>query len=98
MEIQVDKSIYSDSCITKVIYHLSSKYTFRRRSSKNYEIIEVIEKTEQKFEENRFWDELNDFKLREQINLETKDIKTILFAKAFGDFENLTEEDFEKII
>lgn len=98
MEIQVDKSIYSDSCISKVIYHLSNLYSFKRRSDQNYEIIEVIEKTKQGFDENQFWDELNDFKLREQINLETKDIKTILFAKAFGDFENLTEEDFEKNI
>lgn len=98
MEIQVDKNIYSDSCITKVIYHLSDRYSFKRRSNQDYEIIEIIEKYGQKFDENRFWDELNDFKLREQINLETKDIKTILFAKAFGDFDNLKEEDFEKII
>ena len=98
MEIKVDKSIYSDSCITKVIYHMSDEYSFSRRSNQGYEVIEVAEKTEQKFDENRFWDELNDFKLREQINLETKDIKTILFAKAFGDFDNLKEEDFEKII
>jgi hypothetical protein len=31
--------------------------------------------------------------LREQIDKETKDIKTILYAKAFGEFDELTEEE-----
>ncbi len=36
---------------------------------------------------------LNDFKLREIISIETKNIRTILYAKAFGEFDELTEED-----
>ena len=40
-----------------------------------------------------FFQKLNDYKLREQIDKETKDIKTILYAKAFGEFDELTEEE-----
>ena len=68
MEIKVDRNIYSDSCISKVVYD---------------------------FDVNDFWDKMNDFKLREIINTETRDIKTILYAKAFGEFDNLDENDFD---
>ena len=40
-----------------------------------------------------FFQKLNDYKLRELIDKETKDIKTILYAKAFGEFDELTEEE-----
>ena len=40
-----------------------------------------------------FFQKLNDYKLREQIDQETKDIKTILYAKAFSEFDELTEEE-----
>lgn len=36
---------------------------------------------------------LNDFKLREIVANETRDIKTILYAKAFAEDEDLSEED-----
>jgi His-Xaa-Ser system protein HxsD len=36
---------------------------------------------------------LNDFKLREVVANETRDIKTILYAKAFADDEDFSEED-----
>jgi len=35
---------------------------------------------------------LNDYKLRQTIDDETRDIRTILYAKAFADDENLTLE------
>ena len=49
------------------------------------------------FIENEFWSSLNDFKLRERIKEETKDIRTILYVKAFSDCDNLTEEDIDEI-
>ena len=36
---------------------------------------------------------LNDFKLRQIVADETRDIKTILYAKAFAEDEDLSEED-----
>ena len=40
-----------------------------------------------------FFEKLNDFKLRGIIDEETKEIRTILYAKAFGDFDDITEDD-----
>lgn len=87
MTITVDRQIYNDLCISKAIYSLSDIYTFSRTLDNNLEIIEVVSKTGQNIDESKFFDVLNDFKLRGIINKETKDIKTILFAKAFGDLD-----------
>lgn len=87
MTITVDRQIYDDPCISKAIYSLSDIYTFSRTLDNNLEIIEVGSKTGQNIDESKFFDVLNDFKLRGIINKETKDIKTILFAKAFGDLD-----------
>lgn len=95
MEIKVDRKIYSDSCISKVVYLLSDKYSIERAIDNDYETLTIIRKAEDEFDINGFWDKMNDFKLREIINSETKDIKTILYAKAFGDFDNLDENDFD---
>ena len=87
MTITVDRQIYDDLCISKAIYSLSDIYAFSRSLDGNLEIIEVTSKTGQDIDESKFFDVLNDFKLRGIINKETKDIKTILFAKAFGDLD-----------
>lgn len=87
MTITVDRQIYDDVCISKAIYSLSDMYTFSRSLDGTLEIIEVTSKTGQDIDESKFFDVLNDFKLRGIINKETKDIKTILFAKAFGDLD-----------
>lgn len=87
MTITVDRQIYDDLCISKAIYSLSDIYTFSRTLDNNLEIIEVVSKTGHNIDESKFFDVLNDFKLRGIINKETKDIKTILFAKAFGDLD-----------
>ena len=95
MEIIVDRNIYSDSCISKVVYLLSEKFSIARTFVNNYEILTIIHKTDDDFDVNDFWNKMNDFKLRENINTETRDIKTILYAKAFGEFDNLDENDFD---
>ncbi|MDD6471839.1 MAG: His-Xaa-Ser system protein HxsD [Bacteroidales bacterium] len=87
MTITIDRQIYDDVCISKAIYSLSDTYTFSRSLDNNLEIIEVTSKAGQNIDESKIFDVLNDFKLRGIINKETKDIKTILFAKAFGDLD-----------
>ncbi len=75
MEIKVDRNIYSDSCISKVVYLLSEKFSIARTFVNNYEILTIIHKTDDDFDVNDFWNKMNDFKLREIINTETRDIK-----------------------
>lgn len=81
MEIKVDRNIYSDSCISKVVYLLSEKFSIARTFVNNYEILTIIHKTDDDFDVNDFWNKMNDFKLREIINTETRDIKNNFICK-----------------
>ncbi|MCH5242876.1 MAG: His-Xaa-Ser system protein HxsD [Muribaculaceae bacterium] len=98
MEVNVDRRIYNDSVISKVIYWLSKDYVISRSLiDENIEKIFILIKNNLREEEEnlneKFHNLLNDFKLRDIIAQETRDIKTILYAKAFADDENLSEND-----
>ena len=95
----IDKRIYNDSCISKAIYSLSREFSVNR-----YYLTECQEELEiigepQSIEsfEIKLVNALNDFKLRAIIETETKDIRTILYAKAFEEDSNLELPDDEYI-
>ncbi len=92
MIFRIDRRLYSDSCITKVVYWLSGQYAIDRHIDGDEEIITIEGGNDKKLKEE-FFEKLNDYKLREVIEKETKDIRTILYAKAFGDFDDITEEE-----
>lgn len=93
MILQIDRIIYSDSCISKVVYWLSDQHLIERRIDGNIEELTIDGIKDERSFNKMFFEKLNDFKLREVIDKETKDIRTILYAKAFGDFDDITEED-----
>lgn len=95
MEIKVDRNIYSDACISKSIYALSDRYFIARSLEGTNEILCVTGNTEYKEEdvEKEILTTLNDYKLRQIIEDETHDIRTILYAKAFADFDDIEIED-----
>ena len=92
MIFRIDRRLYSDSCITKVVYWLSGQYAIDRHIDGEEEIITIEGGNDKKLKEE-FFEKLNDYKLREVIETETKDIRTVLYAKAFGDFDDITEEE-----
>ena len=82
------------SCISKAIYSLSGDYSiFRKTIDDNTEkiTIEAIKENNQKDIQNLLFAALNDYKLRQIIEEETHDIRIILYAKAFSDFDELEE-------
>ena len=94
MKIKVDTQIYSDSVISKVIYWLSSKYIIKRESRNDHEVVDISISLEEETDfETEFFKLLNDYKLREIVSLETREIKTILYAKAFADDEDFDEDN-----
>lgn len=93
MTLRIDKKIYSDSCISKVVYWFSDKYTIVRHLDGDDETLVVEGVSDESYFKEIFFERLNDFKLRGIIESETKDIRTILYAKAFGDFDDITEEE-----
>ena len=93
MTLNIDRNIFSDSCISTVVYWFSDQYTIQRSLQEPIETLTIDNVSDEKQFRLEFFQKLNDYKLREQIDKETKDIKTILYAKAFGEFDELTEEE-----
>ena len=97
MTISIDRRIYNDSVISKAIYWLSSDYIIVRDFlDDNTESLSIKALDANVAEETlkvKLMQTLNDFKLRQIVADETRDIKTILYAKAFAEDEDLSEED-----
>ena len=97
MIIALDKRVYNDSVISKVVYWLSGDYIINRTALSEFkEEIEVILTNREHIDsevKEKFFRLLNDYKLRQIVADETRAIKTILYAKAFADDEELSEED-----
>lgn len=81
MKLQIDRKIYSDSCISKVVYWLSDQYTIVRRLEGDNEVITIEDVGDEDSLRKVFFEKLNDYKLRGIIESETKDIRTILYAR-----------------
>ena len=100
MTIKIDRKIFNDSAISKTVYWLSGEFSFQRKLEGDSEFITITPKLGVSMNEQdiemMFLDKLNDYKLREIITCETKDIRTILYAKAFADDDNLSEEDLNE--
>jgi|TARA_B110000114_G_C14712266_1_gene245811 His-Xaa-Ser system protein HxsD len=81
MIIRLQKSIYNLEAIRNAIYWVSNKFEILLSEDENDFIItsDDINVTDRK----EFIKSLNDFSLREQINIETKDIKNLVVSKAF---------------
>lgn len=94
MRIEVDREIYSDACITKCIYAVSKDFDCQRSLHGTVESVEIQprEEMEEGTVRHLFLQTLNDYKAREIIATETKDIRTILYAKAFADCEDFDED------
>ena len=95
MTLTIDRKVYTDQCISSAIYWLSNKYVISRTINGDIETISTDTSQGDKFRTELF-KLLNDYKLRGIIEAETKDIRTILYAKAFGDFDGFTEDDLAK--
>ena len=97
MTITIDRRIYNDSVISKAIYWLSGDYTIVRSIlDENTESLSITANTANIAEnvmKTNLMQTLNDFKLRQIVADETRDVKTILYAKAFAEDEDLSEED-----
>lgn len=97
MNLQIDRRIYSDACVSKAIYSLAKDYVINRTivddNSETLCVEPVCQESDEAHIKKVFLSALNDYKLRQIIEEETHDIRTILYAKAFSDFDELDKED-----
>lgn len=90
----IDTEIFSDSTIAKVCYWLNRDFIVS--SNKADKTVELcIESIKEEISWPHIQQEisqlLSDYQLREIINTETKDIRTILYVKAFANLDEFEE-------
>lgn len=94
--IKVDRKIYNDAVISKVCYWLTKDYIVHRSLDGDIESLCFERKDAQSIDEHQLLcsvnEMLNDYKLRQIIENETHDIRTILYAKAFADSDDVEED------
>ena len=98
LSLTIDRTIFSDEVISKAVYWETNQYSVTRQLNGNAESISFEPKPNCQEDENalkeRFLTRLNDFKVQQIVDNETKDLRTILYIKAFAnndDFEEITE-------
>lgn len=90
----IDTEIYSNSTVAKVCYWLNRDFIVS--STKKDKVVELCIES---VKEDILWPHIqqeisqmfSDFQLREIINTETKDIRTILYVKAFANLDEFEE-------
>ena len=93
--VKIDSDIYSKEVVAKVVYWLSCDFTIIQGvEGKNWmlslESQHVVSWDEVK---KRLSQLLTDYQMREVITAETKDIKNILYIKAFANVEELLADE-----
>ena len=93
MTIEINSVIYNDACVSKCVYSFLNEVSIERRLIGESEFIDISPKCAINFNtedfRHRFLERLNDYKLRDIVAEETKDIRTLLYATAFMDGDNL---------
>ena len=96
--LSIDRTIFTDEVISKAVYWETNQYIITRQLNGYAETLCFEPKPNCQEEENalkeRFLTRLNDFKVQQIVDNETKDLRTILYIKAFAnndDFEEISE-------
>jgi His-Xaa-Ser system protein HxsD len=95
----VDKKIFSDEVLSKALYWLSSDFIISRKTISDFKekitlhTIKSDNIINSESLQKQISQHLSDYKLREIIQKETKDIRNILYIKAFANYNG--EEDID---
>ena len=93
--VGIDAEIYSKEVITKVVYWLSRDFTIMQSIEGKIWTLSLESHNVVNWDEvkNHLSQLLTDYQMRETITVETKDIRNILFIKAFANVEELLADE-----
>ena len=93
--IEIDADIYSKEVIAKVAYWLSRDFTIMQSIEDKLWTISLESNNVVNWDDvkRRISQLLTDYQMREVITAETKDIKNILYIKAFANVEELLSDE-----
>jgi His-Xaa-Ser system protein HxsD len=98
-EFRVDLNVFNEIVVTKVLYWLSEEFIIYQQKENNILVIEIKSKATTSINSDQLLLKLNqmliDFKTRDIINQETKNIREILLIKAFANNDEF--EDYNLI-
>lgn len=96
----IDLCVYEEKIITKVLYWLSAEYTIETSKEQNcYKVIlESTRSVNWAQEKQRISQQFVDYQMRSIIQEETRDIRNILYIKAFANLDDFEEYDTEEEI
>lgn len=97
VQISIDKRIFSNKVIQKCFYWYTADYTVDFETvDEHFVSVTMTNKSQQEIDQvylaQKIPQDLNDFLLRDMVQEETRDIRALIVAKAFANFEQ--EEDF----
>ena len=98
IQLTVDKTIYNESVISKVLYWLMNDYFILQENQTDAIQHIILEKKTNTISEedflklkNRLNQDFIDFKVRDIVNQETKNIRDILYIKAFSNNDEFAD-------
>jgi His-Xaa-Ser system protein HxsD len=93
--VKIDADIYFKGVITKVVYWLSRDFTIMQKIDGQDWMLSLESQNVVNWDDvkRRLSQLLTDYQMREVITAETKDIKNILYIKAFANVEELLADE-----
>lgn len=89
--IVLDLKCYSETTISKVLYWLAGDFTISEYTEENIRHI-VLESNGPKLDWSKVKADISmklvDFRMREQVEEQTKEIRTVLYLKAFANLKD----------
>ena len=93
--VQIDSEVYSKEVIAKVVYWFSRDFTIKQSLDGKYLTLSLETQSAVVWNEvmNHLSQTLTDFQMREVVTKETKDIRNILYIKAFANVDELFADE-----
>lgn len=93
--VEIDSGIYSKDVVAKVVYWLSRDFTIMQSLESSVWTLSLESHDMVNWDDvkERLSQLLTDYQMREVITAETKDIKNILYIKAFANVEELLADE-----
>lgn len=93
--VKIDLDIYSKEVVTKVLYWFSRDFTIIQSLDGNYLTLSLEAQNSVEWDDakKRLSQLLADYQMREVIAAETKDIRNILYIKAFANVDELLTDE-----
>ena len=99
VQFRVDNEVFSNRVIAKVLYWLSGNFIISSVQDGKFTLVKLRSKEtiyDWSYVEAKISELFCDYAMREVIIDETKDIRNILYIKAFSNIEDYTEYDISE--